>query len=90
MRKVLSVLVVTSLVTVIFLSLFITGCSWKPSEQELQALEDSKAAALAAEEAQSACENEKAEADRMLAEAKQKLEKMNQEKVNVTNRLENM
>jgi len=81
----------TSLRLAVFLVLLVTlvivGCSRGPNEKQLKALEDTKAAALAAEQKASDCAGEKASLEKALAQQKQKLEAMKQEKVDVTKRL---
>lgn len=72
---------------VLMVSLVIVGCSRGPNEKQLKALEDTKAAALAAEQKASDCNSEKAKLEKQLAEQKQKLEAMKQEKVAVEKRL---
>lgn len=72
---------------VIMVSLVIVGCSQKPNEKQLKALEDTKAAALSAEQKASDCNSEKAKIEKQLAEQKQKLEAMKQEKAVVEKRL---
>lgn len=68
----------------------IAGCSGGPNENQLKLLEETKAAALAAEKAQADCESNKAKLESDLAAAKDKLEKMKQEKADVSARLSAM
>jgi hypothetical protein len=72
---------------VLMVSLVIVGCSRGPNEKQLKALEDTKAAALSAEQKSSDCNSEKAQVEKQLAEQKQKLESMKQEKAVVVKRL---
>ncbi len=87
MKKVLRLLVVFSTIFMLSFSFLLTGCHNSPNAEELQALEESKAAALAAEEKQSACESEKAELEKQLAAKKQELQEMKQEQEAVSKRL---
>jgi ABC-type microcin C transport system permease subunit YejB len=89
MQKLLRVLLLFSAIAM-FVSFTIVGCAGGPNEKQLQMLEESKAAALAAEEAKAECESEKRELESQLAEAERELEKMKQEKVDVNKRLESM
>ncbi len=90
MRKALRTVVLFAAIALL-LSLFaLSGCTKHPSDEELQVLEETKAAALAAEEAQADCESEKSELENQLAGKKQKLEDMEKEKEAVSERLEQM
>ena len=62
-RKTLSLLIIV-LFSVSMLT--VTGCGWKPSEEDIKALEETKAAALAAEKTleEKKAELEKAKADK--------------------------
>ena len=68
----------------------IAGCGGGPNENQLKLLEETKAAALAAENAQADCESNKAKLESDLATAKDKLAKMQQEKADVSSRLSAM
>ena len=82
---------ITSVLAAVALYVFATaGCSKGPNENQLKMLEETKAAALAAEKAQADCESNKARLQSDLAAAKDKLEKMKQEKVDVSARLSAM
>jgi hypothetical protein len=70
--------------------MMITGCSRGPNEEQLQMLEETKTAALAAEEANADCQKDLADAESQLAEQKQKLAEMQKEKEAVGKRLEAM
>jgi len=89
MRKSLKLWVALSTLVVLIFAFLMTGCSRHPNEQQLQQLEETKQAALAVEESQTACATEKAEVEKQLAESKQKLENMKKEKEDVGNRLAN-
>lgn len=84
-----TILVIVS-VACLVLSLSIGGCTKHPNEQQLQALEEQRKAAIAAEEELAKCQQEKADLDRELAEKKQKLEDAKSEKELVTSRLGEM
>lgn len=60
-------LLVISLFLIIGLSL--SSCGWSPSEEEIQALEETRSAALAAEKTQ---QEKKAEADNLQSQVDQK------------------
>ncbi len=89
MRKMFRALFISSAIAMMVVAFAITGCSRGPNEKELQALEETKSAALAAESKLSDCQSEKASLESQLAEKKQKLEEMKQEKADVQNRLSN-
>jgi chromosome segregation ATPase len=84
-----TILVIVS-VACLVLSLSIGGCTKHPNEDQLQALEEQRKAAIAAEEELAKCQQEKADLDRELAEKKQKLEDAKSEKDLVTKRLGEM
>ncbi|KAA3611277.1 MAG: hypothetical protein D8M58_15010 [Calditrichaeota bacterium] len=74
-------LLVISLFLILGLSL--TSCGWKPSEEEIQKLEETRAAALSAEKTQ---QEKKAEADDLQSQVdskKAELEKVKAEKAKV-------
>jgi starvation-inducible outer membrane lipoprotein len=82
---------ITGVIAAVALYVFvIAGCSSGPNESQLKLLEETKAAALAAEKAQADCESNKAKLEGDLASAKDKLEKMKQEKADVSARLSAM
>jgi len=89
MHKKFRTLLVSSALAMLVVAFALVGCSRGPNEKELQVLEETKSAALAAESKQSDCESEKANLEKQLAEKKQKLEQMKQEKADVHNRLAN-
>jgi septal ring factor EnvC (AmiA/AmiB activator) len=90
MRKCIRVIAVLSVVVMLLFAFMMTGCSRHPNEEQLRQLEETKQAAMANEDQQAACANEKAELEKQLAESKQKLEKMKQEKESVNDRLSAM
>jgi ABC-type microcin C transport system permease subunit YejB len=79
-------LIVFTAIGLMFISFALTGCGG-PNEKELQALEETKAAALAAESSQADCESEKAQLESQLAAKKQELKEMKQEQADVNKRL---
>ncbi len=90
MRKVSRMIVILFSVTCLILSLALSGCTRHPNEKQLQALEDQKKAALAAEEQLAKCEQQKGDVERELAEKKQKLEDAKSEKAAIKNKLGGM
>lgn len=86
MRKALRTLVVVSAAMLIII-LALSGCTRYANEQQLQALEETKAAAMSAEEALDDCKSETQELESQLSEAKQALEDMQEEKEAVSKRL---
>jgi len=90
MRKALRTVVLFAAIALL-LSLFaLSGCTQHPNDEELQVLEETKAAALEAEEALSDCKSERSELESQLAEKEQELEDMQEEKEAVSERLEQM
>jgi cell division protein FtsL len=86
MRKALRTLVViTAAMLLIFMAF--TGCTKYANEQQLQALEETKAAAQAAENALADCKSETASLEGQLAKKKQALEDMKKEQQAVSQRL---
>lgn len=91
MKKLSNTYVRLAVFLVVMVSLVIVvGCSRGPNAKQLKALEDQRAATLAAEQKASDCAGEKAKIEKQLAEQKQKLEAMKQEKVAVQKRLASM
>ena len=89
MRKALRTLVVVTAAMLLVLMAF-TGCTKYANEQQLQALEETKAAAQAAEKALADCKGETASLEGQLAEKKQALEDMKKEQEAVSQRLATM
>jgi len=65
----------------------VVGCHNHPNAKELKALEEAKQAALAAETKAADCAKEKAGLEQQLAQQKQKVESLKQEKAAVEKRL---
>jgi len=89
MRKALRTVVVVTAVMLLVLLAF-TGCTKYANEQQLQTLEETKAAATAAEKALADCKSETASLEGQLAEKKQALEDMKKEQEAVNQRLADM
>jgi septal ring factor EnvC (AmiA/AmiB activator) len=89
MRKALRTVVVVTAVMLLVLLAF-TGCTKYAKEEQLQALEETKAAAQAAEKALTDCKSETASLEGQLAEKKQALEDMKTEQEAVNQRLADM
>ena len=87
MRNMLKMLVVSLSVICLLATFFLTGCTKHPNEEQLNTLEETKKAALAAEDQLAQKQQEKADLENELAEKKQKLEDAKQEKETVKNRL---
>ncbi len=79
--------IILAAIAILFISFALTGCGG-PNEKELKVLEETKAAAMAAESAKADCENEKAQLEAQLAAKNQELDKMKQELADVTKRLQ--
>ncbi len=80
MKKMLrSIIVLTALVCLIG-TFFLTGCTKHPNEEQLNTLEETKKAALAAEDDLAKKQQEKADLQNELAEKKEKLEEAQSEK----------
>jgi hypothetical protein len=90
MRKMVRTFVTLLLIATFVGSLFLIGCTKHPNEKQLKALEETKNAAIAAEAKQSTCGNDQKSLQSQLADKKQKLEAMKQEKIAVNNRLQSM
>lgn len=89
MQKVGKLLLVITIIVMLTFSFVLMSCSKHPSDEQLKALEETKKAALAAEDQLAAKKQEKANLERELAEKKQKLEEQKKEKEKVKSRLEN-
>jgi len=72
-----------ALISVAMLSL--TSCKWKPSEEQIKTLEETKAAALSAEETLQKKKAERQEWENKVAAKKAELEKLKKDKENVQN-----
>jgi len=72
----------------LFVALTLVACHRGPNQKELTALEETKQAALASQEKASNCQTEKASLENQVAQQKQKLDQMKQEKQLVSQRLE--
>jgi len=89
MRRILKAVSIFAAIFGMLLSFVLVGCGG-PNEKQLQALEETKAAAASAESSQADCEAEKSDLQGQLASKKQKLEEVKQEKIDVSARLRAM
>jgi uncharacterized protein YdaU (DUF1376 family) len=87
MRKARNLVVALAAVSMFFV---LTGCHNKPNEEELAAMEELKAKALAAEKAEKDCGSEKANLESQLADAQQQLADAQEEQKLVSKRLAEM
>ncbi len=71
----------------LFAFVLVAGCRNHPNKKELKALEEAKQAALSAESKAADCAKEKASLEQQLAQQKQKVESLKQEKAAVEKRL---
>ena len=90
MYKTVQVFIALLVISIMVGSFFIAGCTKHPNEKQLQALEETRSAALAAEAKSTTCEGEKNSLQNQLNQKKQQLESMQQEKIAVNNRLQSM
>ncbi len=90
MSKAIRTVASVSIAALILLSLSIVGCTSRPDEEQLQLLDETKAAALAAEQKLADCQSNNEDLSAQLAEKKDELEAVKQEKEDVMNRLEAM
>jgi septal ring factor EnvC (AmiA/AmiB activator) len=67
---------------------FLAGCTWHPGEEDIQALEETKTAALAAEKTLADKKAERKDLEAKLAAKKAELTKVSAEKVKVMQKLE--
>ncbi len=65
--------------------LTLTSCKWKPSEEQIKTLEETKAAALSAEETLQKKKAERQEWEKKVAAKKAELEKLQKDKESVQN-----
>ncbi|WP_456443557.1 hypothetical protein [Caldithrix abyssi] len=63
----------------------LTSCKWKPSEDQIKTLEETKAAALSAEETLQKKKAERQEWEKKVAAKKAELDKLKKDKENVKN-----
>jgi outer membrane PBP1 activator LpoA protein len=71
----------------ILVAFIVAGCHGGPNKKQLQALEETKQAAVAVEAKSSDCASEKAKLEQQLADAKAKVDQNNKEKALVQQRL---
>lgn len=87
MRKTLRTLVVLASIACLLGSFLLSGCTKHPNEEQLNTLEETQKAALAAEENLAAKQQEKSDCESKLAAKKQKLEQTMSEKENIQSKL---
>jgi chromosome segregation ATPase len=87
MFKAIRVFITFSIALLFVFSLVFVGCKGGPSEEELQLLEETKSAALAAEQKLADCESNKSDLENQLSEKKRELENVKQEQRDVSKRL---
>lgn len=90
MRKASRILMVALAIVIFVAGIYITGCTKKPSEEQLQALREQEKAALSAEELLDNKRREKADLEKQLATKKATLTDLKNEKEEVKKHLENM
>ncbi len=90
MTKVLRAISVFSVIALFVLTLSMTGCSKHPNEEQLKVLEDTKAAALEAEQKLSDCQANQTELESKVSATEQTLQEVQEEKRVVMERLEAM
>jgi septal ring factor EnvC (AmiA/AmiB activator) len=67
-----------------------TGCARHPSKEQLQRLEETKQAALAAEQQLAQCQQQKADLEKQVKAKQDELQKVRAEKAAVQSRLQGM
>jgi len=87
MRKMLKTLIVFASIACLVATFMLSGCTKHPNEEQLNTLEETKKAALAAEDELAQKQQEKADLENELTEKKQKLEEAKSEKEAVKSRL---
>lgn len=90
MHNMLKKLLVLASIVCLIAAFSLTGCTRHPNEEQLNTLEETKKAALGAEDQLAQKQQEKADLENELAEKKQKLEDTKKEKEAVKNRLSGM
>lgn len=90
MRKLSRTIILFAAVACLILSLALSGCTKHPNEKQLQALEEQRKAALAAEEQLAKCNQQKADVGRELAEKQSKLQSAKSEKAMIEKKLSGM
>lgn len=83
MRKTLKMVVVFASIACLLWTFLFFGCTKHPSQEQLNVLEETKKAALSAEEQLAKKQQDKADLQSELAEKKQKLEETKSEKAKV-------
>jgi hypothetical protein len=79
--------ILVALFALILVLVFVTGCTRYAKEEQLNTLDETENAALAAEQAVADLEKEKAELQEKLAEKQEELKKVQAEKAKIEKRL---
>ncbi len=90
MHKSFKTLLVVASIVALVLSVFLTGCTRHPNEEQCQAYQEQVKATDAAEQALQDKKQEKAQVEQQLNEAKQKLEEVKSEKSTIQSKLGGM
>jgi len=87
MSKLMRALVMFASITCLLAMFLFSGCTKHPNEEQLNTLEETKKAALTAEDELAQKQQEKADLENELAEKKQKLEEAKSEKEAIKSKL---
>ena len=87
MPKMLKMIVMFASIACLLTTFLLSGCTKHPNEEQLNTLEETKKAALAAEDDLAKKQQEKADLENELAEKKQKLEDAKSEKEAIKSKL---
>ena len=87
MRKTLRLIVVVAAIIGLLGSFLLSGCTKHPNEEQMNTLEETKKAALAAEEELAKKQQEKADLENELTEKNEQLEKAKEEKAAIKSKL---
>ena len=90
MGKIARVTMALAMVALLAATFAWTGCAKHPSQEQLQQLEETKQAALAAEQQLSQCQQEKADLEKQLKAKQDELAKAKSEKSMVESKLKSM
>jgi septal ring factor EnvC (AmiA/AmiB activator) len=87
MREMLKTILVVASIAFLLGAFVFSGCTKHPNEEQLNTLEETKKAALTAEEQLAKKQQEKADFEKELAEKKQKLDQTKSEKEAISGKL---
>jgi septal ring factor EnvC (AmiA/AmiB activator) len=87
MRKAFRAIVVMTAILGLLGTFLLSGCTKHPNEEQMNTLEETKKAALSAEDELAKKQQEKADLENELAEKKEQLDKAKEEKAAVKSRL---